>query len=222
MRIHNYIENDPKAQSLRWLSDAEAFTRPKPALRIRDGSCALLVVDMNRYFTHPSGPRYLPASAYAQKNIQSLLARWRSAGWRVAFARHGHLNDTDAGMFNKFFSGYILTGSPDAEIIDEITPTPVEPVFDKNSYDAFLGTSLQQWLTDVHCDQLLICGVLTHMCVETTARAAFCRGFEVYIPVDAVAADNELNHINGLQSMAQTVAVLYTTEQILQRKAPPR
>jgi len=58
--------------------------------------------------------------------------------------------------------------------------------------------------------------VLTHMCVETTARSAFCRGFEAYVPVDAVASTNEDRHLSSLLNMADSVAVMLDTKEVLE------
>lgn len=219
MRIEEYTNQltaaQRKAQVQRWLAAATGGTRPRPNYQFELNHAGLLVVDMNRYFTHPKGPRYLPASKDATENIEGLLAMWRGAGRPVWFARHGHRDAADAGMFAKFFNGFIEADSPDAQIIPSVRPLTSESIVDKNSYDAFLHTPLEEQLRNEAISQLIVCGVLTHMCVETTVRSAFCRGFEVYLPVDATAADNEPNHVNALHSMAQTAAVMRTTAQLL-------
>jgi isochorismate hydrolase len=64
---------------------------------------------------------------------------------------------------------------------------------------------------------VLITGVLTHMCCETTARAAFCRGHEVYLPADATASSSEDRHLGSLLAMADACAVILDTEEVLAR-----
>jgi len=118
-------------------------------------------------------------------------------------------------MLGKFFSDWIATDEPDAEIIPELTPLDNERVIRKNTYDAFLDTPLQSTLEEKGIDQVLVTGVLTHMCCETTARSAFCRGFEVYVAVDAMASKSEDHHLGSLLSMADSVAVMMSTREIL-------
>jgi bifunctional isochorismate lyase / aryl carrier protein len=64
-------------------------------------------------------------------------------------------------------------------------------------------------------EQVVISGVLTHMCCETTARSAFCRGFEVYLPVDATASSQEELHFNSLSALADAAAVLTSVDEVL-------
>ncbi len=122
-------------------------------------------------------------------------------------------------MLGRFFSDYIRAGEPEADIIPALAPIDGEPVIRKTTYDAFLGTPLEAMLKENGCDQLLVTGVLTHMCCETTARAAFCRGFEVYLPADGLASSCEEKHLNSLLAMADAVAVVLSTEEIHERCA---
>jgi isochorismate hydrolase len=110
-------------------------------------------------------------------------------------------------MFDKFYSDFIRVDEPDAQITSSLAPRPGEPVLLKNTYDAFLHTDLEEILKQSGATQIVLCGVLTHMCCETTARSAFCRGFEVYLPVDALATTLENRHVASLKSMADAVGV---------------
>ena len=86
----------------------------------------------------------------------------------------------------------------------------------KTTYDAFLNTELEDILGSAGVDQVLVTGVLTHMCCETTARSAFCRGFEVYVAADATASSREELHLGSLVSMADSVAVIVGSEEVLE------
>ncbi len=92
-----------------------------------------------------------------------------------------------------------------------------EFVLRKTTYDAFLGTDLEAILRSRKIDQVLVTGVLTHMCCETTARSAFCRGFQVHVAADATAASNEERHIGSLLAMADSVAIVESTGEILKQ-----
>jgi nicotinamidase-related amidase len=199
-----------------WLDEVRRSVAPRPHLRLRPGRCALLVIDMVRYFTDPGGRCFLPAGAAVAPRIASLLEAWRANGWTVVFTRHGHEGAEDLGMLGRFFSDYIRAGEPDSEIIDPLAPARGETVLRKTTYDAFLGTRLEEILRERGAEQVLVTGVLTHMCVETTSRSAFCRGFEVYVPADGTASSTEERHLQSLKAMADALAVVTSTTEVLE------
>jgi len=203
----------------RWLKEIRSQTAPRPGLELNTGRAALLVIDMLRYFADPSGRCHLPAGTAIIGRIQSLVAAWRALKRPVIFTRHCHEGEHDLGMLGRFFSDYIHAGEPDAEIVPALAPLQRECVFKKTTYDAFLGTDLEATLIREGAKQVVVTGVLTHMCCETTARSAFCRGFEVYVPVDAVASSTEERHLGSLLAMADSVAVMHSTQEVLERCA---
>jgi thioredoxin reductase/nicotinamidase-related amidase len=216
MKRQNYIQSDFSGQAAEWLRLATDGVRPRSQIQVELKRCALVVVDMNRYFAHPEGECYLPATETMIPGLVRLLNAWRARDGMVVFARHGHRGSDDLGMFGKFFSGYIKAGSRDAQLIDDLCVRSQERVVDKRTYDAFFETPLLTELQSTGISQVMVCGVLTHMCVESTVRSAFCRGLEVFVPVDGTAADTEENHLSSLGIMARTTAVLNTVDGFLQ------
>jgi nicotinamidase-related amidase len=218
MRTENYAEpGDLERRTAAWLAAVRAATAPRPHLRIDPTRCALLVIDMLRYFADPRGRCFLPASRAASGRIALLLEAWRRRGALVVFTRHAHEGEHDLGMLGRFFSDHIRMGQPEAEIVAPLAPRDDEPVVRKTTYDAFLDTPLAGILSARRVEQLLITGVLTQMCCETTARSAFCRGYEVYVAADGTASSSEERHAHSLVSMADCVAVVMSTREILDR-----
>ncbi len=203
-------------QTADWLKTIRFQVAPRPSLQLVADRSALLVIDMLRYFAHPEGRCYLPASTAIVPRIQRLVSMWRTLGRPVIFTRHAHKGEHDLGMLGRFFSDYIRLGEPDSEIVPDFEPGLGELVIRKTTYDSFLGTELDNYLRETGSEQVVVTGVLTHMCCETTARSAFCRGYEVYIPVDAVASSSEERHLGSLQGMAEAVAVLMSTSEVLE------
>jgi nicotinamidase-related amidase len=199
-----------------WLAEIAATSRPRPWLRIDPPRCALLVTDMQRYFASPGGRAYLPATAAVIPGIAALLEHWRGIGAPVVFTRHCHGESADLGMLGRFFMDHIRCGEDDSLIIPELSPAPGEPVFLKSTYDAFHGTGLEGYLRGAGATQVLVTGVLTQLCCETTARTAFVRGFEVYIAADATATSSEELHLGSLKGLASGVAVVTDIASILQ------
>jgi len=218
MRTTDYVNIGSLAEkTTSWLGRVRESVPERSHFLIDPSRCVLLVIDMVHYFADPAGRCYLPATGAITGRIRQLLEAWRRCGSTVVFTRHGHMGDHDLGMLGRFFSDYIRAEEPESEIISSLAPQPDEVVFRKTTYDAFLNTPLTALLTKRGIEQVLITGVLTHMCCETTARSAFCRGFEVYVPADATASHCEEQHLGSLLAMADSVAVVMSTEEILKR-----
>jgi bifunctional isochorismate lyase/aryl carrier protein len=218
MRTSPYItESNAKAKTAEWLTRVRESTAPRPHLSLEPRRAALLVIDMLRYFAAPDGRCFLPASTVAAAHIASLLAAWRSFGGTIVYTRHAHEGAHDLGMLGRFFDDYIHAGESDSEIIDDLRPQPGEPLLRKTTYDAFIGTPLSDTLEKKGVDQILVTGVLTHMCCETTARSAFCWGFVVYGGAAATASTTEERQLQSLLAMADSVAVIMSSREILER-----
>jgi bifunctional isochorismate lyase/aryl carrier protein len=223
VRTAEYVTEQTLARSCReWLKRVRSNVAPRPGLQIDPSRCALLVIDMVRYFAEPTGRCFLPAAAAVTPRIARLVSAWHSFGGAVVFTRHGHEGPQDLGMLGRFFDDYIRAGEPESELIDALAPGRGDRVLRKTTYDAFLGTALAEHLEQAGASQVLVTGVLTHMCCETTARAAFCRGFEVYLAADAAASSSEERHVASLEALADAVAIVLSTEEILERCAASR
>ena len=220
MRTAGYVTPSSLAGRTRaWLGEVRASVPPRPGFELDPERCALLVIDMNRYFAHPDGRCYLPATAAIVPRIEALLDAWRARGGTIVRTRHGHEGPGDLGMMGKFWDDYIRAGEPEAEIVPQLGPAEGEIVIGKTTYDAFTGTDLERLLRERGVEQVLVTGVLTHMCCETTARSAFCRGFEVYVAADGTATSSEERQVNSLLAMADSVAVVLSVDEVLERCA---
>ena len=218
MRTAGYVKpRNLDAHAAAWLEEIRASVPERPELVLDPSRCALLVIDMNRYFAHHKGRCFLPATEAIVPRVKSVLEAWRVRGGAVAFTRHGHQGPHDLGVMGKFWGDYIRADEPDAEILEQLAPAVGEQVFPKTTYDAFVGTGLEQHLRDRGIEQVLVTGVLTHMCCETTARSAFCHGFEVYVVADATATSSEERHLGSLMAMADSVAVVLSADEVIER-----
>ena len=79
----------------------------------------------------------------------------------------------------------LAAGTWDSELVDELVPEEADFVLDKNRYSAFYGTGLEPILSSLGIDSLVMCGVTTNMCVETSARDASQRDYRVFVVSDA-------------------------------------
>lgn len=85
----------------------------------------------------------------------------------------------------------------------------------KSRYSAFIGTNLNQILKNMKIDTLVITGIMTHLCCESTARDAFMRDYEVYFVIDATASYNETLHVSSLITLTNGFAIPVITDTIL-------
>jgi bifunctional isochorismate lyase/aryl carrier protein len=198
-----------------WAAEVRGQVRPRPHLRLVPSRAALLVIDMVRYFGHPSGDAYLPASAAVIWQLRRLLPVWRRAGGRIVATRHGHDGPHDAGMLGRFFMDTIPWDSPASGLLPELPLEPGDMIIRKRTYDALHDTGLAGQLREMGCSQVLVAGLLTHMCCATTARSAFVHGFETHFLVDATATTNETLHQAALLTLADSVAICHTTREVL-------
>ena len=81
-------------------------------------------------------------------------------------------------------------------------------LFRKASMMPFIRRDLEKLLREKGVTQVVICGVMTHLCCETTARSAFMRGFEVFFPVDGTATYNLAFHRASLINLAHGFATI--------------
>jgi nicotinamidase-related amidase len=165
---------------------------------------ALLVVDMQRYFLEPSSHAYLPGAAHIVPGLVSLATAFGESGLPVVFTRHLNTEE-DAGSLGTWWSDLIRVDDPLSEITPELD-TSVGIVLEKHQYDAFHGTELESMLEECGVTRVVVTGVATHLCCETTARSAFVRGFEVTFPVDGTATYDENHHLATLLNLSHGFA----------------
>ena len=167
---------------------------------------ALLVVDMQNGFCHPDGSfprigRGCEGAMEAVGNAAIAVSQARRAGLPVVFTRHvyrpGRPDEGVALIGNSpelAGVGGLAVETWDAEVCAELGCGPDDLVVDKVRFDAFQWTSLEPLLRGLGTTDLLICGVVTNICVETTARSAFMRDFPVTLLADCCAAKTRRLH----------------------------
>ena len=139
-------------------------------------NCLLLVDLQNDYF--PGGAMELAGIEEAAANARILLNEFRKRRSPVI-----HIQHLSARPGATFF----LPGTDGAEINQKVTPQGDEPVVVKNFPNSFRGTSLLEILKEGKINQLVICGAMSHMCIDATTRAAFDLGFNCMVAEDACA-----------------------------------
>lgn len=142
----------------------------------------------------------------------ALAAEARAQGLPVIYTRMTRRADgADAtpsmrrlGAALAHVSGDLPIGSPGdwgSQILDAAAPQPGDIVIEKHRWDAFFNTDLDNILRNLRIERVVVAGLQTNVCVETTARTAMMKNYEVAVPEDAVSTDGYQLHLNGLDSL---------------------
>ena len=140
--------------------------------RLREA--ALVLIDLQNEYL--AGPIALPDAVGAIANAGKLLARARDSGTPIIHIAH---KGRPGGLFDR-------TAERGA-IVSALTPLPDEPVVEKGLPNAFAGTDLQARLAAIGRKDIILAGLMTHMCVSSTARAGLDLGFRITIDADSCA-----------------------------------
>ena len=159
---------------------------------------AVLVVDMLRGFMEEGYPLSLGYDARKIiPSIQKLLEREIESGSKIFFICDNHEPDD---LEFRMFPPHCIAGTKEVEVIPELSKYPGE-IIPKKRYSGFYGTDLDTKLQQLKPDKLIICGVLTNICVMHTTADARNRDYEVEIPVNCVASPDAEAHRFALEHM---------------------
>jgi len=179
---------------------------------------ALLIIDMQRDFLEPGGfgdtlGNDVSLLQAAVAPTKAVLEAARRAGVLVIHTREGHKPDLSDAPPAKFERGspkarigdigpmgrILIRGEPGHDIIPELYPVAGEPVIDKPGKGAFCQTDLELTLQNAGIANLLVCGVTTEVCVNTTVREANDRGYRCVVLGDCCASYFPEFHDVGLK-----------------------
>jgi isochorismate hydrolase len=182
-------------------------------LEFQPARSALLVLDLQSYFLDPASHAYIPSAGAILDGILQLVDEFSAHQRPIFFSQHLNTAE-DAGSMSTWWKDLVTPDHPQRGIIPEID-LAVGRLIQKCQYDAFFRTSLDERLRESGVTQVVICGVMTHLCCESTARSAFMHGYEVFFPVDGTATYNLTYHRASLVNLAHGFASLYFVKDIL-------
>ena len=173
---------------------------------------ALLIVDVQNYCAHPDGAGSHALDARQRDylfgslretvifNLQLLQSACRRAHIEVVYAAVENMtrDGRDRSLDYKISGIDVPRGSWDAQILDEITPGTDEMVFRKTSSSVFISTNIDYVLRNVGVRSLIIAGMMTDQCVESTVRDACDLGYLVTLASDACTTTSAERHEQSL------------------------
>lgn len=179
----------------------------------------LLVIDMQTFFTSMTST-CLP-------NILRLIDYFHSRSRPIIFTQHGH---TDAELTPPFknqlvkrwgVEGSIRIGTSDWDLMPSIASAQKKTsgvvLKGKNTYDSFINTNLASLLEDFGAERVVVTGVMTDCCCDTTGRSAFNRGYDAWMVNDATGSADEKQHEAGLQAFGYAFGPVVSTAEVMKR-----
>ena len=189
------------------LRELEPYRERKSKIDLKHA--ALLVIDMQNFF-HRIIQTVLG-------NILEVIQSCRQGNIPIIFTQHGHTDPaSDGGLLEEWWGQMIMDGTNDWKFIPEIIIEPKDIVLPKKRYNAFFETDLDTILRSRGIKDLIISGVMTNLCCETTARDAFMRDYRVFFLIDGTATGRSELHLATLKNLGFGFAYLLTCEELIQ------
>jgi nicotinamidase-related amidase len=225
-----------------WREEADALPNFSPVkFAVDAATTALLLIDMQYLDAHPD----FGLGAYLKRefprvwqyyfdrmrdvvvpNCQELLKLFRAQGMRVVHVTIGPVLEDGMDMVSLrrptpaadgLQSLLHYVGSFEHGIIPEVAPISGELVINKTSRSAFNSTAIERVLRNLGMQTLIVAGVTTSSCVDTTARDAADRGFQTVVVEDATAEHDQQSHEAALRQFAVRWGRVWTTAETTTR-----
>ncbi len=197
---------------------------------------ALLVVDVQNDFVSSKGSAAkrgedVSAAQAAVPRLIRLIDEAKRVGLTIVYIKttHSEWTDTPSWIYRRSQQSALNTcreGTWGAEFYEGISPLPSERVVIKHRYSAFINTDLNTVLKAKGVESVLVTGVATNVCVETTARDAYMFDYYVTMVEDCAAAYEPKLHLSTLENMrrhfgmvASSGEIIETWKGLTQRKA---
>ncbi len=197
-----------------WLKNVKMYSKAN-RFSFSPESSALLILDMQNFFLDETSHAFVPSSKTIIPNIKKILNAYRKSDYTVIFTRHALKKDEGPGIMGEWWKDVLKEDDDGSEIADALKPLRHEKMIRKNRYSAFYNTGLKDFLRKKNVKNVVITGVMTDLCCETTARDAFMNDFFVYFVADATATINEELHVSSLRTLSHGFAVPLLTDDIL-------
>ena len=175
---------------------------------------ALFILDMQEFFLNKNSHAFIPSAHAIVKPILTLKNLFINNDLPIITTKHINTKE-NAKQMDYWWQDILTEDSGFSKLISEFDLTQAELII-KSQYDAFYNTNLNELLQKNNIEQVIITGVMTHLCCETTARSAFVNGYNVFFPIDGTATYNEEFHIATLTNLAHGFANITLTKHLTQ------
>lgn len=194
---------------------------------LRTDRSALILIDLQNGFCHADGSlaamgKDVSMCIGAIQPCRRLVAAAKGAGVPVVYTRIVYRADfADRGVMPDEIRpalkdrGACVEGTWDAALVDAFRPGPEDYVFDKNRPSAFHNCPMESTLRNLDIQTLVIAGVTTNICVESTVRDAAHRDYRTFVVADATGELERDRHEGALKSMAYFFAHVVSVDDVV-------
>ena len=195
-----------------WLAISKE-TKSHHPFELNVDKAALLVLDMQNFFVDKDSHACVPSVGSIIPTINSLISFMSERKRPIIYTRH-ITSDKSEDLMKKWWRDEISSEDHLSKIthfIDSERGTTIT----KNKYSAFSSNEFTKLLKESPVEQLIITGVMSHLCCETTARDAFMNGFEVFFVVDGTSTYSEDLHVGTIRAISHGFGICLSSEEIL-------
>jgi nicotinamidase-related amidase len=172
------------------------------------------VVDCQRAFTDPGLATTVVRPEETLANILELVDAYHRLSLPVIATRHVHRTRPGPGGMGSWWRTFLMQDDGTSQLCEGLARRRPGIVIEKDRYSAFAGTPLDGVLEAAGVKTLFLCGFMTHICVESTARAAFDLGYDVAVVADACSSIRGDLHDAALACMSHALAHVVQTSSI--------
>jgi isochorismate hydrolase len=208
-------EENISSKADEWLNGLDLRPSRQNKFKFNPQNSALLIIDMQEYFLSKESHAFIPAAMTIVPNINSIIKEYRKHNLPIIFTFHALERDEKPGIMGRWWGDVLRVTSPLSRIHSSIRCKKSDIILRKSRYSAFVGTNLDQILKNMEIDKLVITGVMTHLCCDSTARDAFMKDYGVYFVVDATATDDETLHVSSLRTLSDGFVIPIKTNDVL-------
>ncbi len=218
MKKEAYLNPQNTSQKIEEWKHELTFIKSHYPFSLDPSQVALLVLDMQDVFLNSDSHAFIPSSPTIVSNIQKLIAEFHSRDNLVIFTRHLS-SENERDIMHLWWRTPILERDFSSFLTKKLDSSKSK-IIQKNQYSAFHSTELNSILQSKNIKQVIIAGVMTHLCCETTARAAFMNGYQVFFAMDATASYTEQLHLGTLRSITHGFGRCLSTKEIITAMHP--
>jgi ureidoacrylate peracid hydrolase len=184
-------------------------------VRLEARATAILIVDMLNEFCKPGGAMVLPGYEALVPPQRRLIEAGRRAGCPIVFLIDCHRANVRQDREWLKRTPHCIEGSWGARVIEDLAPRADDLYVVKRRYSGFFNTDLDLTLKDSQVNAVVVCGVVTNICVRSTVHDAFFLGYQVVVPEDCVAATGPREQASSLYDIATHFGTVCSSEQVV-------
>ena len=196
------------------MSTASKSTTFEPkTLVLRRESTVVMVVDMQKDFVNEDGKLYVGESVRKIiPNIQGTLAKAREKNVPVIYTQDWHAKDDPEF---KVWPAHCVEETVGAEIVQPLKPASRDFIVRKKSYDPWFETELEELLRRLKTKTMVVTGAVSNICVLHAVAGATLRGYESVVPMDCIAALNDVDQEFAFHQIVSLYKGVLTTSELL-------